>query len=72
MTTEYDIEEPYWKIEQHAKEIMNMYRFYSKQEPNPGSFRFFTEKQCFRDCLESMKRNGLIVNYCLSTGEIIL
>ena len=21
MTTEYDIEEPYWKIEQHAKDL---------------------------------------------------
>lgn len=68
----HETNEAYWKIEQHAKEIMKMYRFYSQQEPNPGSFRFFTEKQCFRDCLESMKRNGLIADYSLSSGVIIL
>ena len=66
-----ELDEVYWKIEQHAKDLMNLYRNFSK-ESGPGDFRFVTEKQCYRDSLQSMKRNGLINDFDLSTGEILL
>ena len=65
----HEKDEAYWKIQQHAKQMMKIYQDFAR-ESSPGSFRFVTEKQCYRDCLESMKRNGLIRGYDLSTGYI--
>ena len=59
------------KIRNHAKFLMDTYQFYRKQEPDPGSFLLFTEKQIVRDCLESLKQNQIISDYNLSTGEIL-
>ena len=58
------------KIRKHVNFVMDSYQFYRKQKPDPGSFRFLTEKQVYRDCLESLKRNKIIFMYDLSTGEI--
>ena len=66
-----ETDEAYFKIEQHAKQMMKIYQDFAR-ESSPGSFRFLTEKQCYRDCLESMKRNGLIRGYSLDTGEIFV
>ena len=72
--SDYETDEAYFKIEQHAKQMMEIYQNFAKdaKSSSPGSFRFVTEKQCYRDCLESMKRNGLIRDYDLKTGEILL
>ena len=67
----HEADEAYFKIEQHAKQMMKIYQDFAR-ESSPGSFRFLTEKQCYRDCLESMKRNGLIRGYSLDTGEIFV
>ena len=65
----HEEDECYWKIQQHAKSMMSMYQNFAR-ESGPGDFRFVTEKQCYRDCLQSMKRHGLIRDYDLSTGYI--
>ena len=72
--SDHETDEAYFKIEQHAKQMMRIYKDFARDAKvsSPGSFRFLTEKQCYRDCLESMKRNGLIRDYNLSTGEILL
>ena len=59
------------RVRCHARFLMDMYQFFRKQEPDPGSFRFLTEKQVYRDCLESLKQNQIISDYNLSTGEIL-
>ena len=58
------------KIRSHVNFVMDSYQFYRKQESDPGGLRFLTEKQVYRDCLESLKRNKIIFMYDLSTGEI--
>lgn len=70
MTTEYDVDEVYWKIEQHAKDLMNLYRNYKGDDCLDESG--IVGRNCCRDCLHSMVLNGLIRGYDLSTGEILL
>ena len=59
-----ELDEVYWKIEDCAKTIMQMYKIYYL-ESKDSMRRFVSEKQVIRDCLESMKRSGLIKDYDL-------
>ena len=67
MTTQDDVDEAYWKIEQCANEIMGLYQFFKKQSGG-SCWAYAKERQCYRDCLESMKRQGLIKDYWLDDG----
>lgn len=69
MTT--DTDEAYWKIEQHAHSVMSMYKTY-KTESRGSQWAFNTERQVCRDCLESMKRYGLIKDYDLHECKIYM
>ena len=65
-----ETDEVYWKIEQHDNSIMNMWKNYS--ETKYDLWRFISERQVCRDCLESMKRSGLIKDYDLHECKIFM
>ena len=74
MTTEYDIEEPYWKIEQHAKKVMEFYQM-NRHNRNVTKYKsnrehYEVRMSCYKGCLESMKTSGLIFDYDIETGYI--
>lgn len=52
-----------------AKAIMSMY-LSLKEVLNNDHWAMATQSQGYRDCLEAMKRNDLISDYNLETGEI--
>lgn len=72
-----ELDETYWKIEQNAKSIMDKYNsaryFFIAELSDSGRKENHRIKMwCFHQCLDSMKSNGLIQDYDLSSGEVIL
>ena len=68
MTTEYDIEEPYWKIEKFAEDIMLQYE---KTVKGKGENRFIEAKVLY-EILEKMKQHGLIREFGILTFDIAM
>jgi hypothetical protein len=60
-----------FKIEQHAKEIMQMYRRYD-EKAGGCPWLFSTEKDICAKCLESMKTSGLIADYDVDSYKLFL
>lgn len=71
-----EVDEVYWKIEQHANSIMEKYsvsRYFFITEFDADKKENHRIKMwCFHQCLDSMKSNGLIQDYDLSSGGIFL
>lgn len=71
-----ELDEVYWKIEQHADSIMDKYSsaryFFISESDSDRKEKHRIQMWCFHRCLDSMKSNGLIQDYDLSSGEVLL